>query len=177
MPATSPRFRWSRVATLLIVAFLVTGCGEVEMHHLEMRKGRAYLKKAFKPYSGSVKSYYPAKEGEDRQLYMEGLFDDGLRDGTWITYRADGWRIEDKYIFGRRNGVIKTFDAKSKVRKEENFFNGRLHGASTYKDSKGGVERNLYFDQGAQISYPHPKAKVEFEAKVKEGPSDDLLRQ
>ncbi|WP_143711324.1 toxin-antitoxin system YwqK family antitoxin [Magnetococcus marinus] len=121
-------------------------------------------------------AFFPSdEEGGERQIYMEGGFANGLRDGTWTTYRTNGGKIEDKYVLGRRNGTIKRFDARGKVRSEESYFNGRRHGGAVYYNEDGGVARNLYYQEGNLRAYPSPARRTMIEDKMKEGPDSDLL--
>ncbi|MEG3638770.1 toxin-antitoxin system YwqK family antitoxin [Magnetococcus sp. PR-3] len=176
MLLTRVKTKHKRALLVMSLGLMLAACGPTEFSDLELRKGRAYLKGSLAPYSGPVVAFYPAKEeGADRKIYMEGLYANGLRDGTWTTYRTNGSKIEDKYVFGRRNGQIKRFDSRGKVRSEESYFNGRRHGGAVYYKKDGKVARNLYYQEGNVRAYPNPARRAQIEAKMKEGPSDDLL--
>ena len=148
---------------------MLAGCNEITSKDLVQRRdGLTYLKgERLNPYTGPYIAYYPAKkivneDGEEEEeeplIYQTGTYINGLKEGTWTTYKWNGSRREDKYIRGRKNGGSIWFHVRSnKKSRTVEFIDGREEGGSTYYDKKGQVTKNEYYDNGARIPYPRPE--------------------
>ncbi|OSM01529.1 toxin-antitoxin system YwqK family antitoxin [Magnetofaba australis] len=152
----------------LIAALLLAGCGPTEMHELEIRGGLYYKKGESSPYSGPAVAYFPTRdEDDDKKIYKEAFFANGKPDGTWVTYFHNGGRKEVKYAFGKINGQVRVFDARSKVREETTYVNGRRHGGQTAFNKEGKPVENHFYKDNIRRPYLQPGERTEFKESVK----------
>ena len=143
--------RFSRLALLIAIAFLLHPAQAQMQPALEERDGRWFAPGSDTPYTGPVTD--PGR--------MQGQYTDGRRDGLWVwTYpdgqreyqmvyeagrrvRAQGWhpngRLErtQSYQDDRLHGTVQSWDRHGTLREEASYAAGQRHGTYLLWDHDG----------------------------------------
>lgn len=128
------------------------------------------------PYNGPMTVTYP-----NGQLETDGHLANGLEDGDFTEYHADGtksgkgayqagdevgpwtywWEngsVESEGVFkdGRMDGVWRDYFPSGKLAMEGEYVNGLAQGKWQVADENTGVLVAVYYDQGEEVAAPDP---------------------
>ena len=87
---------------------------------------------------------------EDGQLIKKRSYVDGQRSGTWEKYTADGTQklLEQSYVDGMLEGVVKAWYSNGQLRQESTFVAGKREGLATEWTLAGDKRAELNFKAG-----------------------------
>lgn len=135
--------------SLIIVLFVISSCtrtlkGEIEQIHFD---GTPKLVSYYTTDEPKVlvkqKSYY-----KNKQLRMEGYFENGEKHGKWIYYYEDGVIWSRGYF---KNGIIdgknESFHPNGQLQIKGSIDNGIRVGKWYYYDENGVLEKEINYDE------------------------------
>ena len=155
---------------LLFAIMSLYGCdNEITMNDLETRHGVTYVKGSKIPFNGLVKAYYDtnSEDKDQRKVFREGLYVNGLKSEKWITNKWDGGRIETPYKFGRKEGIVKTFFSTGGPKQEQRFFDDRPNGNDIHFNRQREIILTIFYRNGAPGA-PPPNRKAEIKLEEEE---------
>lgn len=130
--------------------------------------------------AGSNAELVVKRDAQGRVL-EEGFMENGQKVGVWTTYNPEKNEITalTPYIDGQLNGRSLTFDTGNRVKSQQGYKNGQLHGyAAKYNFSRLLEEFNYDNGQlnGAYKKYFDNANQVQQEANYKNGQLDGTVR-
>ena len=106
-------------------------------------------------------STLPVADGKDRYILTTGRFNDGKREGRWLSfYPNGGLKSVVTFVDNVLNGESKSFDTKGKLQTSGNFVDGKKDGQWI---SSGG-RKIVQYENGKLLSTVN-KSKKELEAE------------
>lgn len=108
----------------------------------------AYIQAEFKDgfYNGKY------EEHEYNKLKAEGVYKDGLKNGTFKIYDSEGRVKEEKsYKEGKLDGAHKTYYTTGKLEREVNYRNGKQDGKELSYELDGTLRRDHTYKDGKQV--------------------------
>ncbi|MBF0110019.1 MAG: hypothetical protein HQL76_12675 [Magnetococcales bacterium] len=150
---------WHHLTFMLLLfgSLFISGCKEVTTSDIEIRKGVAYLKDSFTPYSGPVKGYYQNSDGTNGKLMVEGTYVQGLKFDVWTTFGWNGEKSTVKYENGLEEGAAEQYDSNGKLLRSISYSKGKRHGYSNEYDESGKPVRQVFYRHGTIHGPPNPK--------------------
>jgi antitoxin component YwqK of YwqJK toxin-antitoxin module len=92
------------------------------------------------------------KSPPDVRLVTEGTYQDGRRDGPWITYHPNGQKAaETIFKADRKDGKEQTWYPSGKKMLEAEYKNGLLHGVATMWNEQGAVVLTREYKEGKLV--------------------------
>lgn len=131
----------------------------------------------FTDANGLKQGYWEEKTGH---ILSKGLYEDNLKEGSWITYHHNGMvNSVINYRKGKKTGAAIYIDQRAYIKYEQNFKNDILHGeykeyapggrlvtSVNYKNGQLHGEKKLYYDNG----------KIQEESFYIEGKKDGVAK-
>jgi antitoxin component YwqK of YwqJK toxin-antitoxin module len=95
---------------------------------------------------GPYERYYP----EGHALMIQGQYEDGFMEGSWLFFTRDG-SIIGKADYSRGTGIQKAWHTNGNLSRVIHYENNLRHGREEHYNPDGKPLRTLIFDRGSQI--------------------------